>query len=476
MNNAVGPTSIVRPESKLDRFVHSRLRENLHLPTLLVLLHIPLGIVLYNVGPLGLLHPFIAMVIGLRRAINVEENLSRAGVMAGYIVGAEILWRMAGVPVFWEMGKYGAALIMITALVRRKLWKIPPLPIVYFACLLPACIVTLVGKDLSESRHLLSFNMSGPFLLLISCWYFSRLVIDQIEIRRLLLGMIIPLMSVAVTTLFYTVSAPEIQFSAESNFATSGGFGPNQVSSMLGLGAFLCLAGLLLFKNTFRYTVFFAIGSLLFIAQSVLTFSRGGMYNAIGAIVLMVLCQLGDLKHSIRKVLPISVVVLIFAVVIFPYLNRFTGGALEERFQDSETTGRVEIADADLNIFLEHPFLGVGVGNAYRAREKFLNSESAVSHTEYSRVIEEHGACGWLALAALGLAFAYMLTRQTTIGGLTFLLGCFAWSGLFMMNAGMRLAGPGFVIGMIYLQVQDLYTASARRKLAEPARGLDGLR
>src|SRR5687768_13485298 len=37
---------------------------------------------------------------------------------AAYIGGAEILWRMTGTGLFWEFGKYGAALILLLVFVR----------------------------------------------------------------------------------------------------------------------------------------------------------------------------------------------------------------------------------------------------------------------------------------------------------------------------------------------------------------------
>jgi hypothetical protein len=46
-----------------------------------------------------------------------------------------------------------------------------------------------------------------------------------------------PAVSIAALALFGILTNPDITFNTESNFATSGGFGPNQVSSMLGLGA-----------------------------------------------------------------------------------------------------------------------------------------------------------------------------------------------------------------------------------------------
>jgi O-antigen ligase len=435
------------------KLVTRQAQDKVKLPILLILSHIPLGILLYNLGILALLHPIIAFGIGMRHALVAEEKLERAAQMAAYIVGAEILWRMAGVPIFWEFGKYGAAFIMIAALVRRGLWKIPAFAVFYFVLLLPSCFITLTQQSFSSARQMISFNLSGPFFLLISAWFFSHLKLTHPEIRKLLLSLIVPLMSVAITTLFYTVTAPEIEFNGESNFATSGGFGPNQVSAMLGLGLFLCVACFLLFKNTLHYSIYFGALAVLFLAQGMLTFSRGGIYNAVGGILAIVFIQMRNFKEGIRRFLPIVGIAVVFLILIFPYLNDFTGGALQERFEDQEATGRFQIVEADANIFAENPILGVGVGNAYEARGKFLFPHKAVSHTEFSRLVAEHGIFGIFSMGALAFMVIFNFRRQTSDFGKALTIGLIVWSGLFMLNAGMRLAAPSIIIGMIYLTV-----------------------
>jgi O-antigen ligase len=424
-------------------------------PLLLVLLHVPLGLILYNTGSFALIHPIGAFVIGMRYALIGGEKLERVAHFAAYIVGAEILWRMAGIPIFWEFGKYGAACIMIAALIKRRFWSIPAFALFFFAMLIPAAFVTLVENSLFDARNMISFNLSGPFFLFISCWFFSHLKLDELQIRKLLIAAIVPLFCVAVTTLFYTVTTEEIEFNGESNFATSGGFGPNQVSAMLGLGAFLCFACFLLFKNTFEYKLFFGLVGLLLVAECVLTFSRGGIYNAIGALILIVAFQLRDIKANVRRILPVIAIVVLFVIIVFPLLDNFTGGALEERFEDKDSTGRLEIVDADFKIFINNPLLGVGLGNAYAARQEYLYPKKAVSHTEFSRLTAEHGIFGIFAILSLILMIVFNLRRQTSVIGKALTAGLIAWSCLFMMNAGMRLAAPSLILGMIYLCIEN---------------------
>jgi hypothetical protein len=432
----------------------SRVKE-FKLPILLTLVHIPFGILLYNAGAIALLHPYGVFLLGMHWAFRKHEKLEKTALIVAYMIGVEVLWRMANLPVYWEFGKYAASLIMITALLRRGCTKIPTLPLVYFILLLPSCVLTLTLYEWRWTQQMLSFNMSGPLLLFVSCWFFSHLKITWSQLKTLFFSTILPLLSVAVTTLFYTVMTADIQFTTESNHATSGGFGPNQVSATLGLGAFFCIAGYLLFKNRFRDNLYLGLLTVLFAAQSVMTFSRGGMYNAVGASLAVVLFQVRNPSRGIKRLLPVLALAAIFLLLVFPYLNRFTGGSLQARFEESDPTNRYEIVESDLQIFLKNPVFGVGVGESAVERTKIFGAQVA-SHTEFARIISEHGIFGVFALVALGLMFVGNLQRQTSSEGKALVAGLIVWSSLFMLNAGMRLAAPAFIFGLSFLTVTEL--------------------
>lgn len=321
------------------------------LPLLLSAAHIPLGILLYNFSILNFLHPAFIFLLGIYYAVRKQEKLERVAYVAAYLVGSEVLWRMAKSSIPWEFGKYGLAMIMIIAIIRRGYWKIPLSALLYLILLIPACFITLIINDLGEARDKLSFNFSGPFALFISCWFFSHLKVNIPQLKKILFMIIIPLISVACVTLFYTLTVEDIQFSNNSNFATSGGFGPNQVSSMLGLGFFVCICAYVLFNNNLKDIIYLSILTFLFAAQSLLTFSRGGMYNALGALLFVILFQMTNPLQNLKRLLPILGLVIILIALIFPYLNDFTGGTLQERFENTDPTSRTEIVDEDYKIF-----------------------------------------------------------------------------------------------------------------------------
>ena len=437
---------------------------------LLTLLHIPLGISLYNVGPLAILHPLAAFLVGLKWAIRKDVRLAQVALAAGYIIGAEVLWRMAGVPVFWEFGKYGSAIIMVVALIRRSSIRIPHLPLVYFVALLPSCILTLIQLGASGGKEMVSTNLSGPFLLVVSALFFSNTSLSLVELRRLCIAIVIPLVSVGCVSLFYTVSTENIVFNGESNFVTSGGFGPNQVSGMLGLGAFIAVLCLIILRNKFGYKFYFALAALLCTIQGVMTFSRGGIYNAVGAILAVTLWELRKPSRSLARLAPLLIAALLFVAFVFPVLNNFTGGALEDRYNDVGTAKREDLAEADVQIFYENPVMGVGVGMAYDYREQFLGYKG-MSHTEFSRLLSEHGTFGILAIISLIAMAVLNIRKQRSPVGQAFIIGAAAWCVLFMLNSGMRLAAPSFIWGLTFATVVSAtHTRRTRRTVAHPLR------
>lgn len=439
----------VKPKNTRNIFeeIQNKLEKESNLLFFLTFLHLPVGIFLYASGSLGLLHQVVVFSLGLYWAVSTKVKLDRIAYLITYLIGCEILWRMAQTSVFWEIGKYSASFIMIVALIRRGHYMPPALPTVFVLLLIPACAITLLSNDLSIAREKISFNLSGPFFLFISCWFFSYLKLVNLQIRKLFIVLLIPLLTVAFTTLLYTVTTEEISFSTESNFATSGGFGPNQVSSMLGLGVFIGMTCYLMYQNDLKFKFYFALGALFLAAQSVLTFSRGGIYNALGAIVILVLFQMQNINETAKRILPFVLVFVVFFALVFPFLNDFTGGKLSERFEDTETTGRLDIIESDFQILAENPIWGVGLGNAMEYREKYLGRIKS-SHTEFSRLISEHGFFGILAILLLISIAGYNFLRQDSVFGRALIAGTVVWCCLFMLNAGMRLAAPSFLWGL----------------------------
>jgi hypothetical protein len=248
-----------------------------------------------------------------------------------------------------------------------------------------------------------------------------------------------------------TLTADFIEFTAESNIVTSGGYGPNQVSSVLALGAFLGL--FLLWQSAAdlktRLLVGVAVG--VFATQSALTFSRGGLINAAGAAVVAAfyLIRARGVRARVLQIGPVLFVAA--AYLVLPRLDEFTGGQLSARYEETTTSHRWELLQADLRVWMENPIFGSGPGLAKPAR--LVSTEPAAAHTEFSRLLAEHGIFGLGALGLLVLMAAERMARARTPIAKGMVASMTGWSFLYMLHSGMRLAAPSVLFGLTFAQV-----------------------
>lgn len=412
--------------------------------------HVPLAIWMSTNSKVATLHVLVTIAGAL--CLAASPKIERAAYGGAYITGAEVLWRMTDAGSFWEIGKYGVAAVFIVALIRH--WRVRPsiLPVLYLALLLPSVFLTIKGLPLSESRQMLSSNLSGPFVLLVAGCFFSQLTLTREELLRLFLILICPVIGVAAVTFFGTATAQVIKFGTESNFKMSGGFGPNQVSSVLGLGALACFLVLLSERAEIKLKLL-AGGIMIFLAsQSALTFSRGGLYNFAGAILLASIFLLKDERTRAQFVLAVLLIGGFSYFVVMPRLDSFTGGALSARFEDTSTTGRDEIAQMDLNIWYNNPLLGVGPGRAPEYRAVLGLEVSA--HTEFTRLVAEHGIFGLAAILVFLAAIVRNLMKAESAQEKALVAALSGWSFLYMLTAGMRLAAPAMMFGLAFAYIR----------------------
>jgi hypothetical protein len=423
--------------------------------------HVPLAILLSGNSRLATLHAVVTIAVALWLAV-FSKRQERVAYAAAYITGSEVLWRMTDSQSYWETGKYAVALIFIISIVRN--WRERPsvLPVLYFLLLLPSVALTFQGRSFAEVRPLLSSDLSGPFALMIAGCFFSRFSLSKESLLRIFLALIGPIIGVAVVALFGIVTTDDLVFIDGSNFEASGGFGPNQVSAILGVGALAAFLMLLDRDTDIRLRVLSGATMLFLASQSALTFSRGGLFNMLGAVGLASLFLLRDSRTRIQFILAILLVSAISYFFIIPRLDSFTGGALSNRFEDTSTTGREEIARADVEIWTNNPFLGVGPGVASEYRVLELGRAFA-AHTEFTRLLAEHGILGLLAMLILATAAVRNVFMAQTANEKAIVVALIAWSFLFMLNAGMRLVAPSLMYGLTFALVRQ------RRKNSAPA-------
>jgi O-antigen ligase len=414
-------------------------------------LHVPLGLAMRASPAVSTIHAIFVFALGLGWALAGYEN--RLAVWGGYAAVSDVLWRMTDASVPWEFAKYTLVLILTLAILRSGRLRGPVLPFIYMGLLIPSSllVVWLLGPEAAFNG--ISFNLSGPLALGVAAWFFSRLALTTSEYATLLIAMIGPILSVGSVALSGILSGEAFRFIRASNLATSGGFGPNQVSSVLGLGALLSLF-LLLTTRRARWFKAILFSLMLGLAcQSALTFSRGGLYTAAGALAVAVPFVVQDRGARWRLFIGGTVALGLAVFLVLPGLERFTGGALAARFEDTGTTGRDLIAKADFAIWSENPILGVGAGMGPASRLAILGHAPA-AHTEWSRLVAEHGLLG-LGAAVCLIAMAWRACARDRRPFERALAAGFAtWAFLFMFHAGMRLAAPAFAVGLAQCRIR----------------------
>jgi len=399
---------------------------------------------------------FLALFLSATRPIHIIPYA------CAYIAGAEVMWRMSGAEVFWESGKYAVALVLIIGILRTGAVGRPNASLLYFLLLVPSCFIPLLNPSVpwEWARQELSFNMSGPLVLMLAVWFFSSIQMSAIELIKTLLLLITPILGTCFVTVRGVLTAGNIEWSDKSMRIASSGYAPNQVSTVLGLGAFLCLLAAILLAGRYRklQLTLFAL-ALVCAAQASLTFSRGGLYAAgVGTLGagFFFLRSPGARKQVLSAFV---VIALISAFVAVPALNSFTGGKLGERFQETSTTGRTQLMNTEIQLWQMYPAFGVGPGKTGPVISGLLETRPA-AHTEFTRMLGEHGIFGLVAFVVILYMAIRFTVRAPSTQARAMVVGLGLWTAATMMSSAMRLAAPGFILGLAAARfIMDDYAA-----------------
>ncbi len=408
---------------------------------LFLLAHFGLGFLLRVDPVFATIHALLALALGLIYLREMEPE--KMIYVAAYISASELLWRGLDAGVFWEFGKYTVALFLIAAIFKHYRAQLPEKwPLVYFVLLLPS-ILLLPGFD----RQAISFNLSGPLVLAVAVIFFGGVRFSLGQLKKLLAALIAPVISLAAISLYSSLTAGLISFDlAYSEKITSAGIGPNQVSSILGLGAFAAFLYAVL-ETRSRQVRWIMIGlTIWLLAQSALTFSRGGFWTALGAMLVAGWYFFWERRSRFIFLSTISLIFLLGYFIVFPQLDALTSNTLSARFSDFELTGRGEIMLADWLTFLDNPVLGVGPdqSTAFHA----LTFRVSRAHTEYTRMLAEHGLFGLVSLLILLGAVLARVFKTASAQQKALVISFTAWALVFMFHAAMRLSAPSFLFGV----------------------------
>lgn len=422
-------------------------------PVLWVLISAFLGVLMQEVAIAATMQA-LAVLAAVAGIALVGRHIPLAMVALVYSGQCDVLWRATGAKTPWEASKY--LLILLSAAVVIRLIRRPgrlATPLSFIACLLPAALATFAQIPFSAARDGVAFTLLGPIALAACAVLCRQIVVDRAEMRCLLWWALSPCVSIGAITAWGTIHAGPIKFGDESMFVTAGGFGPNQVSAMLGLGALISVA-LLLCGSSGRQALVAAFAGLALVIQSFLTLSRGGIYAfALAAIAMFAASLL--LSGNRSRSFMILVGGALLALFAFTWAQGFSGGAVENRFAQDDS-GRGRIVATEIALFREFPVSGVGAGQAPSKRVLVDPTETYhASHNEFSRLLAEHGLFGVAAIGLLTLMAVQAFTRGISTTNRAITLGFIVWSAASMSHSATRLAATGLLFGLASLRIED---------------------
>jgi hypothetical protein len=426
----------------------------------LIVLHLFIGVGLYFVPFSPKFYGYTILIGGLYFVINAQNKNNEVLYAAAYIVGSEVVLRMTNGNPIYEFSKYAVIGFMLIGVYFGGISKQAIPYWLYMVLLLPGLVIGYYTLEGIESiKNAISFNISGPFCLGLCALYCYNRFVTFKQLNEILLLIGLPIISCSVYLFLYTPELKDVLTGTGSNFATSGGFGPNQVATILGLGMFVFFSRLIFFSpNPFL----FGINALIAVALSyrgIITFSRGGILTSLIMLFVLALITYYKVNGKARIKMHYILVALVVGMIgVWVFSSTQTNGLINKRYANQDINGRVKqdqftgrevLAKDEITAFLTHPVLGVGVGKTAEDRQK-KTGILALTHNEMTRTLAEHGALGIIALLLLLVTPFFMyLKNRYNIYIISFVL---FWL-LTINHAAMRLAAPAFVYALALLIV-----------------------
>jgi O-antigen ligase len=402
----------------------------------------------------------ILLFVGFMTILVTKNKNQEAVLWSAYIVGSEVLFRMSKGLIFYEFPKYMVFIFLLTGLiVEKKKQNISPIYLIYILLLLFG--ITFSDIPYPESiRTNIIFNLSGPILLGLCAIYFYKRKISIELLLKILKYMSLPIISMASYIYLKVPNLESIVFGGVSSTLASGGYGPNQVATILGVGVFILSLYIIISK---KYSGFFIIDVFLLIFlffRALITLSRGGVITAILAILLFSFIYLLSKKNNFIHMTKYFSFLIILSIPIWLYTSSVTDGMVDNRYTNKNakgvlkkdiSAGRIDIFKTEWNGFIENPFFGIGVGTGKFVRGEELGLRSA-SHNEMSRLLGEHGALGLIMIFILFFVPIVTMNKQT-LRSRAFLSAFLLFWFLTVNHSAMRLAMPAFIYGLAVITI-----------------------
>lgn len=421
-----------------------------------------IGMAVYFNESLAKLYFLLALVFFLYRVILSPNHLKTFEILkaCAYFVGAEVFLRMTKGSISYEAGKYLVIVFMTMGMFYKGISGKGYPYFLYILLLIPSIFVasTTLSFD-ANFRTNIAFVLSGPICLGVAALFCYDKKVSIAQLNTLLLYVLLPIITHTIYIFFYNPSVRDVISNTGSNRSASGGWGANQVASVLGLGMFVIVARLFVKSPSIgmkilNLSIFSAITF-----RAIVTFSRGGVLTAI--IVIFAFLVSYYAKVGRRKKNEIVTLFVLFSLCVaatWVLTSRQTDGFIDLRYANKDhlgrekediTTGREKLFLEELDGFISNPFFGIG---SSRAKDQRIEDEGqgVTSHSETSRLLAEHGIFGVIIIFILIFKPLDLRSRnQSNYYFYAFLAFWFAT----INHSSMRLAAPAFIYALALLNV-----------------------
>jgi len=425
-----------------------------------VLIHLGIGTAVFVLPLLSKVYAILIVLVGFRYVMRNKNANDEALYAAAYVIGAEVFLRMTQGNFFEQYAKYVVMGLLILGMIYRGFSKNSWIYAVFGLLLLPGVFLSFFTLNFeTDIRKAITFNIVGPITLMVCSIYCYQRKVTFKQMLNIIDMLAYPLMATLVYMFAYTPSVKDVVTNTESNFETSGGFGPNQVSTILGLGIFLFFVKIILNSKNKKTLIINAIFFIVITFRGIVTFSRGGIIAGFLMIIFALIVLFFYTKSQAKiKIFSIVFMGLIALIGVWLYSSIQTSGLIDKRYANedargrekaSKLTGREVLIESEFNMFLDNPIFGIGVGKNKEYRLETTGIEAA-SHNEISRMLAEHGIFGVFALLILFIApmLLYMNNKQHI-----FIFSFLIFWALTINHAAMRLAAPAFVYSLALLNI-----------------------
>ena len=426
----------------------------------LLALHAFLGFVLFLFPFFSKVYGIAILVFGIYFIIQSKNKQNEALLMAAYAVSAEIMLRMTGGTFVNEYGKYLVMLFLFLGMLFSGFSRNALVYWLFLFFLVPSVVLSTVTLDITtDVKKAIVFNISGPVCLGISAIYCYKRELTFQRLLGIITAFSLPLLCLVTYLYFYAPNIQDVVTGTQSNFETSGGFGPNQVSTILGLGIFIFFVQLMLNSSNGILQIINGGLVLFFAYRGLITFSRGGIYTGVAMILLLLAILYFQANFQTKpKIAGIIVLSFLATLAVWSYSSIKTNGLLDKRYANQDAAGREKksqlsgreiLIESELKMFYENPILGVGVGKNKELRKSQTGIDLA-THNEITRMLAEHGTLGIVGLLILVITplYLFLVDRQNILA-----LSFFVFWLLTINHAAMRLSAPAFIYALSLLKV-----------------------